>query len=196
MNEEQIRQATEMLLEGVGEDKNREGILKTPERVAKMMVEILSGYETNFSEIEESIFTDNFSDMVLVKDIEFYSICEHHLVPFFGKAHVAFIPDGKLIGLSKIPRIVDAYAKRLQVQERMTDQIATCLEDILSPKGVAVSVEGSHLCMMMRGIKKQNPKMVTQNFSGVFREDKGYLEQFLMSIGTNLNEGSDTEFDI
>jgi GTP cyclohydrolase I len=196
MNEEQIRQATEMLLEGVGEDKNREGISKTPDRVAKMMGEILSGYQTNFSEFEESIFLDDFSDMVLVKDIEFYSICEHHLVPFFGMAHVAFIPDGKLIGLSKIPRIVDAYAKRLQVQERMTDQIAVCLKDILSPKGVAVSIEANHLCMMMRGIKKQKPKMVTQNFSGVFREDKGYLEQFLMSVGTNLNDNLDTEIDI
>ena len=196
MNKNQIQQATKMLLEGIGEDLNREGIQKTPQRVADMMEEILSGYTTDLSEFKKSIFSDQFSDMVLVKDIEFYSICEHHMVPFFGKAHIAFIPDGRLIGLSKISRIIDAFAKRLQVQERMTDQIADCLEDILNPKGIAVSIEANHLCTMMRGIKKQHSSMVTQKFSGVFRENKGYLEQFLVSIGENINETLDLEGDI
>ena len=196
MNRELIRQATEMLIKGIGEDPNREGIQKTPARVSEMMVEILSGYKTDFSEFEGSIFADKFSDMVLVKDIEFYSMCEHHLVPFFGKAQIAFIPDEKLIGLSKIPRIVDAYAKRLQVQERMTKQIADKLDELLSPKGVAVSIEASHLCTMMRGIKKQHSKMVTQSFLGIFREDEGYMQQFLMSIGTNLSQDLEIELDI
>ena len=186
MNEELIKQATELFLAGVGEDNQREGLKKTPERVAKMMGEILSGCETDLTNIEKSVFKDDFSDIVLVKDIEFYSICEHHLVPFFGKAHIAFVPNGNLIGLSKIPRLVDVYAKRLQVQERMTKQIAEQMEKLLDPKGVAISIEASHLCMMMRGIKKQHSKMVTQSFSGVFREDEGFLQQFLISAGTNL----------
>ncbi len=196
MNEELIRKATELLLEGIGEDTKRDGIQKTPARVSEMMGEILSGYGTDLTDLKKSIFPDEFSDMVLVKDIEFYSMCEHHLVPFFGKAQIAFIPDGNLIGLSKIPRIVDVYAKRLQVQERMTKQIADKLDELLSPKGVAVSIEASHLCTMMRGIKKQHSKMVTQSFSGIFREDKSYLQQFLLSIGSDTAKELDIKLDV
>jgi len=195
MNEEMIQKAIGLLLEGIGEDKNREGIQKTPARVSKMMGEILSGYDTNFEDFRNSVFSDSFSDMVLVKNIEFYSMCEHHLVPFFGKAQVAFIPDGRLIGLSKISRIVDAFAKRLQVQERMTEQISEMVDKLVNPKGVAVSIEATHLCTMMRGIKKQHSTMVTQSFSGVFREDESYMRQFLLSIRTGESKDLDIELD-
>lgn len=195
INEELIREATEKLIQGVGDDPSRAGLQKTPIRVAEMMNEILSGYSDDLTEFEKSIFIDDFSDMVLVKDIEFYSMCEHHLVPFFGRVHIAFIPNQKLIGLSKIPRIVDMYSKRLQVQERMTQQISDGLEKLLNPKGIAVSIEASHLCMMMRGIKKQHSKMVTQSFTGVFRDEDSYLQQFLMSTNSELEEDAGAETD-
>lgn len=145
------------ILNKLGEDPEREGLIKTPERVAKAMQFLTHGYDLNPSDIIESaMFSEDYRQMVIVKDIELYSLCEHHLLPFFGKAHVAYIPNGKIVGLSKIPRVVDAFARRLQVQERLTTQIRDCIENTLQPIGVAVVIEASHLCMQMRGIQKQN----------------------------------------
>ena len=145
-----------MILEEIGEDPNREGLLKTPERVAKAIQYLTHGYNIDPSEILKSaMFAEDYNQMVLVKDIELYSLCEHHMLPFFGKAHIAYIPNGHIVGLSKIPRIVDAFSKRLQVQERLTNEIRDCIEETLNPKGVAVVIEAKHLCMQMRGVQKQ-----------------------------------------
>jgi GTP cyclohydrolase I len=161
------------LLINLGEDPNREGLVRTPERVARMYDELLAGYQMDaVTLVNEAIFESSYQDIVLVRDIEFYSLCEHHMLPFFGHAHVAYIPNGKIIGLSKIPRLVDMYARRLQVQERMTEEIAHSLESILKPKGVAVVVEGAHMCAMMRGVKKSETSMVTKAMLGVFRTDE------------------------
>jgi GTP cyclohydrolase I len=161
------------LLINLGEDPNREGLVRTPERVARMYDELLAGYQMDaVTLVNEAIFESSYQDIVLVRDIEFYSLCEHHMLPFFGHAHVAYIPNGKIIGLSKIPRLVDMYARRLQVQERMTEEIAHSLESILKPKGVAVVVEGAHMCAMMRGVKKSDTSMVTKAMLGVFRTDE------------------------
>ncbi|MBL0033332.1 MAG: GTP cyclohydrolase I FolE [Bacteroidetes bacterium] len=163
----------------VGEDSQREGLLKTPERAAKAIQFLTNGYDQNPEQILRSaLFTDEYRQMVLIKDIELYSMCEHHLLPFFGKAHIAYIPDGKIVGLSKIPRVVDAFARRLQVQERLTTEIRDCIQDTLKPLGVAVVIEAKHLCMLMRGIQKQNSVATTSAFTGEFEHEKTRAEFF------------------
>jgi len=161
------------VLTDIGEDTNREGLEKTPERVAKALQYLTHGYDLDPTEILRSaMFSEDHDQMVIVKDIEVYSMCEHHMLPFFGKAHIAYIPDGKIVGLSKIPRVVDAFARRLQVQERLTDQIKTCIHETLKPLGVAVVIEAQHMCMQMRGIQKQNSLTTTSSFTGAFENDK------------------------
>ncbi|MDR3573236.1 MAG: GTP cyclohydrolase I FolE [Anaerolineaceae bacterium] len=178
-----IPEAVTKILEQIGENPQREGLLKTPERVARMYAEITEGYRTDpVKLVNGALFDVDYSDMVLVKDIEFYSMCEHHMLPFFGHAHVAYIPNGKVIGLSKIPRIVEMYARRLQVQERMTSQIAGLLEEVLHPKGVAVVVEGSHMCAMMRGVKKSETNMTTRVLLGDFKEDSTLRSEFMAMV--------------
>jgi len=171
------------LLLNLGEDPGREGLQRTPERVARMYQEILSGYQTDLTSlVNEAIFETEYQDMVLVRDIKFYSLCEHHMLPFYGLAHVAYIPDGKIIGLSKIPRLVEMFARRLQVQERLTQQIADTLQDILHPKGIAVMVEGAHMCAMMRGVKKSDTRMVTTSMLGAFRTDDRLRQDFFAQL--------------
>ncbi len=171
----------------LGEDPNREGLLKTPERVAKAMQYLTHGYDLNPMDILRSaMFKEDYKQMVIVKDIEIYSMCEHHMLPFIGKAHVAYIPNGYIVGLSKIPRVVDAFSRRLQVQERLTSQIKDCIQDTLKPLGVAVVIEAHHLCMMMRGIQKQNSVTTTSDFTGAFLIDKTRTE-FLHLISSNLH---------
>ena len=161
------------IIEDLGEDVSREGLEKTPERVAKAMQYLTHGYELDPLEILKSaMFTEDHRQMIVVKDIEVYSMCEHHMLPFFGKAHVAYITNGKIVGLSKIPRIVDAFARRMQVQERLTDQIKDCIQEALEPLGVAVVIEAQHMCMQMRGIQKQNSVTTTSSFTGAFEKDK------------------------
>ena len=160
------------ILKELGEDPGREGLLKTPERVAKALQFLTHGYELNPADLmKEALFTEEHNQMVIVKDIEVYSMCEHHMLPFFGKAHVAYIPNGKIVGLSKIPRVVDAFARRLQVQERLTDEIKDCIQDTLQPLGVAVVIEAKHMCMQMRGIQKQNSVTTTSSFTGAIEKD-------------------------
>jgi GTP cyclohydrolase I len=171
------------ILKEIGENPDREGLLKTPERVAKAMKFLTSGYEINPDEIiQQAVFNETYSEMVLVKDIEVYSMCEHHVLPFFGKAHIAYIPDGKIVGLSKIPRVVDAYSRRLQVQERLTIEIRDCLQRTLNPTGVAVVLECSHMCMQMRGVQKQNSATTTSAFTGVFLENDPTRKEFINLI--------------
>lgn len=171
----------------IGEDPDREGLQKTPERVAKAMQFLTHGYDLDPKKILESaMFHDEYKQMVIVKDIEVFSLCEHHLLPFFGKAHVAYIPNGKIVGLSKVPRVVDAFARRLQVQERMTTQIRDCIQDTLKPVGVAVVIECAHLCMQMRGIQKQNSVTTTSAFTGEFMKDTTRSE-FIRLISSKLN---------
>jgi GTP cyclohydrolase I len=171
------------VLQAIGEDPRREGLKNTPRRVARMYAELLSGYRTDVeSMINGAIFNIAYDEMVIVRDIEFYSLCEHHMLPFIGRAHVAYIPKGKVIGLSKIPRIVDMFAHRLQVQERMTRQIADFLRDILNPLGVAVVVEAVHLCAMIRGVKKHDARMVTSAMHGAFRTSMATRQEFLENI--------------
>jgi GTP cyclohydrolase I len=171
------------LLVELGEDPERDGLKRTPERVSRMFGELLSGYQKNIEElVNGAIFESDYQDIVLVRNIEFYSLCEHHMLPFYGRAHVAYLPDGKIIGLSKIPRLVDMFARRLQVQERMTQEIAIALNDIIKPRGVAVMVEGAHMCAMMRGVKKENASMVTQSMLGAFKTDQRYRSEFLAHI--------------
>ena len=171
------------VLSEIGENPEREGLLKTPERVAKLMEFFTNGHEKDPAAILKSaMFAENYSQMVLVKDIELYSLCEHHLLPFFGKAHVAYIPNGHIVGFSKIPRIVDVFARRLQVQERLTDEIKDCLQDTLNPKGVAVVIEAQHLCMQMRGVQKQHSSTTTSAFSGIFISDEKTRAEFMNLI--------------
>ncbi|MEE2700297.1 MAG: GTP cyclohydrolase I FolE [Bacteroidota bacterium] len=171
------------LLTEIGENPEREGLLKTPERVAKSLDFLTNGYDKNPSEILKSaMFAEEYNQMVLVKDIELYSLCEHHMLPFFGKAHVGYIPNGHIVGLSKIPRIVDVFARRLQVQERLTDQIKDCFQDALNPKGVAVVIEAQHLCMQMRGVQKQHSFTTTSAFSGIFMSDEKTRAEFMNLI--------------
>lgn len=171
------------ILTEIGENPDREGLLKTPERVAKAMKFLTNGYEIDpDSIIQQAIFNESYSEMVLVKDIEVYSLCEHHVLPFFGKAHIAYIPDGKIVGLSKIPRVVDTYSRRLQVQERLTIEIRDCLQRTLNPKGVAVVLECSHMCMQMRGVQKQNSATTTSAFTGVFLENEATRKEFINLI--------------
>lgn len=178
-----ISSSVKSILENLGEDTSRDGLLDTPLRVAKAMQFCTQGYNIDPHKIlEGALFKENYSQMVLVKDIELYSLCEHHLLPFFGKAHVAYIPNGTITGLSKIARVVDAYARRLQVQERLTMQIRDCIQETLHPLGVAVVIEAHHLCMMMRGVQKQNSVTSTSAFSGIFLSNKTTREEFLSLI--------------
>ena len=171
------------VLSHIGEDSQREGLLKTPERVAKAMQFLTQGYEQDPSKILKSaMFAEEYNEMVIVKDIEFYSLCEHHMLPFFGKCHIAYIPNGHIVGLSKFPRMVDAFARRLQVQERLTDQVRDCLEDTLMPLGVAVCIEAKHLCMQMRGVQKQNSFTTTSAFSGAFMENDITRNEFISLV--------------
>nr|WP_294897108.1 GTP cyclohydrolase I FolE [uncultured Pedobacter sp.] len=174
------------ILGAIGENPNREGILKTPERAAKALQYLTHGYDLNAADILKSaMFKEDYSQMVIVKDIEVYSLCEHHLLPFFGKAHIAYIPNGHIVGLSKIPRVVDVFARRLQVQERLTNEIRDCIQDTLNPAGVAVVIECKHMCMSMRGIQKQNSVTTTSAFTGEFENDKTRSE-FLRLITADL----------
>ena len=176
------------ILKGLGEDPNREGLLKTPERVAKALQYLTHGYDLNPDEIiNQAIFHEEYSEMVIVKDIEVYSMCEHHMLPFFGKAHVAYIPDGKIVGLSKIPRVVDAYARRLQVQERLTIEIRDCIQRTLNPKGVAVVIECSHMCMQMRGVQKQNSTTTPSAFTGLFLNNDSTRKEFINLVQAKLH---------
>lgn len=176
------------VLHELGENPAREGLLKTPERVAKAMKFLTNGYELNPDEIIESaIFHEAYSEMVIVKDIEVYSMCEHHMLPFFGKAHVAYIPEGKIVGLSKIPRIVDAYSRRLQVQERLTIEIRDCIQRTLAPKGVAVVVECAHMCMQMRGVQKQNSVTTTSAFTGLFMTNDATRKEFINLVQAKIH---------
>jgi GTP cyclohydrolase I len=167
-------------IELIGEDPDREGLVRTPARVAKSLRFLTQGYDTSAEEVVgEGVFKEDHDNMIMVRDIELYSLCEHHLLPFFGKAHVAYIPNGKIVGLSKIPRIVDVYARRLQVQERLTEEIAEGLCRVVNPSGVGVVIEAYHLCMMMRGVEKQNSKTITSALRGAFREDPKTRDEFL-----------------
>jgi GTP cyclohydrolase I len=182
--QKEIEKAIRKTLANIGEDPDREGLQRTPERVARMYDELTAGYHMDpVKLINEALFDVEYSEMVIVKDIDFYSLCEHHLLPFFGKAHVAYIPKGKVVGLSKIPRIVDMFARRLQVQERMTQQIADFIDEVLHPHGVAVVVEGAHMCSMMRGVKKANATMVTSALLGTFKSHLETRTEFMEHIG-------------
>ncbi len=183
---EELKNNYKDILELLGEDKTRNGLLKTPERAAKAMKFLTEGYEKDPKQILQSaMFSENYNEMVIVKDIELYSLCEHHMLPFFGKAHIAYIPNGKIVGLSKIPRVVDVFSRRLQVQERLTEQVLDCINDTLQPIGVGVVIEASHMCMMMRGVQKQNSTTTTSGFRGSFRETDTRNE-FLRLITSNL----------
>ena len=176
------------IIEQLGENANREGLLKTPERVAKSMKFLTSGYDINPDElINQAIFHEEYSEMVLVKNIDIYSLCEHHILPFFGKAHVAYIPNGKIVGLSKIPRVIDAYSRRLQVQERLTIEIRDCIQRTLEPKGVAVVIECCHMCMQMRGVQKQNAQTTTSAFTGLFLSNDSTRKEFINLVQTKLH---------
>ena len=176
------------VIKDLGEDPDREGLLKTPERVAKALQFLTKGYDQNPDEILRSaLFHEDYYEMVIVKDIEVYSQCEHHMLPFFGKAHVAYIPNGTIVGLSKIPRIVDAYARRLQVQERLTLEIRDCLQRTLNPKGVAVVLECSHMCMQMRGVEKQNSSTTSSAFTGLFLRNDATRKEFINLIQAKLH---------
>jgi GTP cyclohydrolase I len=176
-----------IILDKIGEDKEREGLLKTPERAAKAMQFLTQGYEMDAKAIlQGAMFKEDYSEMVLVKDIEVYSMCEHHMLPFFGKAHVAYIPNGHIVGLSKIPRIIDVFARRLQVQERLTDDILKCIDSTLKPLGVAVIIEARHMCMMMRGVQKQNSVTTTSAFTGQFEKEETRSE-FLNLVSSKLH---------
>ena len=181
---EKIADLTKLLLKEIGEDPNREGLIKTPSRVSKAWEFFSRGYNQDVDEIiNNAIFNEDAKDMVVVRDVEFFSLCEHHLIPFFGKAHVAYIPNGKVVGLSKIPRIIDMFSRRLQVQERLTRQIAETMQDVLEPIGVAVIMEGQHMCMQMRGVEKQNSLTTTSSMLGKFRQSDRTRAEFLSILG-------------
>lgn len=176
------------VIEQLGEDPKREGLLKTPERVAKAMQFLTHGYDINPDElVAQAIFHEAYSEMVIVKDIEVYSLCEHHMLPFFGKAHIAYIPNGKIVGLSKIPRVVDAYSRRLQVQERLTIEIRDCIQRTLDPKGVAVVIECCHMCMQMRGVQKQNSVTTSSAFTGLFLSNDATRKEFINLVQAKLH---------
>ncbi len=189
MNDEKqkkLEKNTRDLLELIGEDPNREGLINTPKRVAKAWNFLTKGYKEDLDAlINNAIFEGESKDMVIVKNIEFYSLCEHHMIPFYGKAHIGYIPDGKIIGLSKLARITDLFAQRLQVQERLTSQIAQCLQDVLNPRGVAVVLEGKHFCMLSRGVQKQNSIATSSSMLGIFREKESTRNEFLKLIEMN-----------
>ncbi|MGH7275615.1 MAG: GTP cyclohydrolase I FolE [Candidatus Rokuibacteriota bacterium] len=178
-----IAKLIEQLLKELGEDAQREGLEKTPERVEKALRYLTSGYDKDVKEVlNDALFVEDYDEMVIVKDIDFFSLCEHHLIPFFGKAHVAYMPKRKIVGLSKIPRLVEMYSRRLQVQERLTTQIANTLNEVLQPRGVAVVMEAIHLCMLMRGVEKQNSKAVTSAMLGAFRDRPETRAEFMELI--------------
>jgi GTP cyclohydrolase I len=180
----QIEPLVRQLLEELGEDPNREGLKDTPKRVAKALAFLTHGYRSSLDEvINKALFTQDTSSMVIVKDIEVYSMCEHHMLPFFGRCHIGYIPDGKVFGVSKLARIVDMYARRLQLQERLTEQISRTVMDEIGAKGVGVMIEARHLCMMMRGVEKQNSTMVTSSVLGIFRDHLATREEFLNLVG-------------
>ncbi len=189
MNDEKrkkLEMNTKNLLELLGEDPSREGLLNTPKRVAKAWEFLTKGYNENLDElINNAIFEGESKDMVIVKNIEFYSLCEHHMIPFYGKAHIGYIPDGKIIGLSKLARITDLFSQRLQVQERLTNQIAQCLQEVLNPRGIAVVLEGKHFCMLSRGVQKQNSIATSSSMLGIFREKESTRNEFLKLIEMN-----------
>ncbi len=183
MNKELIEKSVSTILKEIGEDPKREGLLRTPHRVAKAYEFLTQGYEKDIKKlINGAIFEEKYDEMVIVKDIDFYSMCEHHMLPFYGKVHIAYVPNGKIIGLSKLPRVVDVFAQRLQVQERLTQEIADTLDEILQPKGVGVVAEGYHMCMMMRGVQKQNSITTTSAMHGLFKEDARTRAEFLNLI--------------
>ena len=183
----EVRDFYERILSEIGEDTGREGLVKTPERAAKALLFLTQGYRQDAVQIlKGAMFKESYSEMVIIKDIELYSLCEHHMLPFFGKAHVAYIPDGHIVGLSKIPRVVDVFARRLQVQERLTDDILECINKTLRPKGVAVVIEAAHMCMMMRGVQKQNSVTTTSGFRGQFEKIETRNE-FLKLISSDLS---------
>lgn len=185
---ESLKGHYEEVIRQIGEDPNREGLLRTPERVAKSMQFLTQGYDQNPDElVQQAIFHEEYSEMVIVKDIELYSLCEHHMLPFFGKAHVAYIPNGKIVGLSKIPRVVDAYARRLQVQERLTIEIRDCIQRTLNPKGVAVVIEAEHMCMQMRGVQKQNSSTTSSAFTGLFMTNDSTRKEFINLVQAKLH---------
>ncbi len=180
---ETITSSIRHLITQIGEDPKREGLQKTPERYAKALDYLTSGYNIcPKTVLNDAIFHEQYDEMVVVKDIEIYSLCEHHMLPFFGRAHIAYIPDGKIVGLSKVPRMVDVFCRRLQVQERLTTEIAATLDELLKPKGVAVVIEARHLCMMMRGVEKQSASMVTSSMYGDFRKNDSTRKEFLSLI--------------
>lgn len=186
-NTKKLVKRFEDIIDTVGEDKTREGLVKTPERAAKAMQFLTHGYDLSPDDIIKSaLFKEDYNEMVIVKDIEVYSLCEHHILPFFGKAHIAYIPDGYIVGLSKIPRVVDAFARRLQVQERLTSEVLECIDQTLNPKGVAIVMEAQHMCMMMRGVQKQSSVTTTSAFTGAFERIQTRNE-FLRLIGTRLH---------
>ncbi len=182
INHDKVKEAVKLLLEGIGEDVNREGLLQTPDRIARMYEEICGGMDADVSEHLSKVFAVQSSEMVLEKDITFFSTCEHHLLPFYGKAHVAYIPDGKVVGLSKLARTVDIYARRLQIQEQMTGQIADAIMEHLVPRGVMVVIEAEHMCMTMRGIKKPGSKTVSVATRGVFENNPTLQTQFFQML--------------
>ncbi len=184
---DEVRERYSSIINEIGEDVNREGLVKTPERAAKAMLFLTQGYKQDAAEIlKGAMFKEDYDDMVIVKGIELYSLCEHHMLPFFGKAHIAYIPNGHIVGLSKIPRIVDVFARRLQVQERLTHDILECINNTLKPKGVAVVIEASHMCMMMRGVQKQDSVTTTSGFRGQFEKIETRNE-FLKLISSDLS---------
>jgi len=184
---DEVKERYSSIINEIGEDGQREGLLKTPERAAKAMLFLTQGYQQDAAEIlKGAMFKEDYDDMVIVKGIELYSLCEHHMLPFFGKAHIAYIPNGHIVGLSKLPRIVDVFARRLQVQERLTHDILECINDTLKPKGVAVVIEASHMCMMMRGVQKQNSVTTTSGFRGQFEKIETRNE-FLKLISSDLS---------
>ena len=186
MENDKIENLTKQLIEEIGEDPSREGLLKTPSRVSKAWSCFSGGYNQDLDKIiNNAVFNQDATDMVVVRDVEFFSLCEHHLIPFFGRAHVAYLPNGRVIGLSKIPRIIDMFSRRLQVQERLTRQIAETVKEILDPIGVAVIMEGHHMCMQMRGVEKQNSLTTTSSMLGKFRESDRTRSEFLSIIGLN-----------
>lgn len=184
---EEIKSHLSEVINLLGEDTQREGLVKTPERASKAIKFLTQGYEMDPKQILQSaMFREDYNEMVIVKDIELYSLCEHHMLPFFGKAHIAYIPNGHIVGLSKLPRVVDVFSRRLQVQERLTEQILNCINETLQPQGVAVVIEASHMCMMMRGVQKQNSTTTTSGFRGAFKETETRNE-FLKLITSQLS---------
>ena len=183
-----LQTLVERLLYAVGEDPKREGLVKTPERVEKSLKFLTSGYDIDVDKlVNDALYNENYNEMVIVKDIDVYSLCEHHMLPFFGKCHVAYLPQGKIIGLSKVPRLIDAYSRRLQVQERLTTQIAQCIQNIVKPAGVAVVIDAIHLCMSMRGVQKQNSYTTTSSMLGCFKDDARTRSEFLSLLAPSRN---------